>query len=118
MATVLWAGSGAAISGRSAAELHGLLDPASGPIEVIGTVNRSSGPGIVHHRRPLKASEIALVDNIPVLGVPRTLLDLCNSIGRSSCEIALNATLRDGVVEIDELRTFAAKASKRRLGGG
>ncbi|MGH2774397.1 MAG: hypothetical protein ACRDJT_03040 [Actinomycetota bacterium] len=45
MATVLWAGPGAVVSGRTSAELHGLLDPSAGRIEVIGPVNRTPRPG-------------------------------------------------------------------------
>lgn len=71
MATVLWAGTRSVISGRTSAELHGLLDPAAGPIEVIGPVNRTPRPGVVHHRIPLENSEMSLVDNVPVLSAQR-----------------------------------------------
>ncbi|CAN5741659.1 type IV toxin-antitoxin system AbiEi family antitoxin domain-containing protein [soil metagenome] len=117
MATVLWAGPGAATSGRTSAELHGLLDPAAGAIEVIGPVNRTPRPGIVHHRMPLGASEVTLIDNIPVLSASRTLLDLCGSIEPVTCEIALDAALREGLVDIDELRILVEMASRRRLRG-
>jgi very-short-patch-repair endonuclease len=117
MATALWAGSGAAISGRTAAELHELLDPAAGPIEVFGPVNRTPRPGIVHRRRPLETFEMCLVDNIPTLSVTRTLLDLCESIDESTCEIALDAALREGLVDFDSLKDLVQMASRRRLGG-
>lgn len=117
MATALWAGPGAVIAGRTAAELHGLLDPKARAIEVIGPVNRTPRPGIKHHRRPLHPSEMSFVDNIPVLTVPRTLLDLCDSVERSTSEIALDAALRKGMLEIDVLRRFLFEASRRRLGG-
>lgn len=118
MATVLWAGPGAVASGRTSAELHGLLDHIAGPIEVTGPVNRTPRPGILHHRRTIDDSEIVHVSNIPVLRVAPTLLELCGSLDDvATCEIALDAALREGLVEVDELRAFLAMASKRRLGG-
>ena len=117
MATVLWAGRGAAISGRTSAELHGLIDPASRAIEVTGPVNRTPRPGIVHRRRVLAASELSSVDNIPVVGVFRTLLDLCESDENPVCEIALDAALREGSIDLDDLRALLEVATKRRLAG-
>lgn len=117
MATVLWAGPGAVVSGRTSAELHGLLDPAAGAIEVIGPVNRTPRPGILHNRRPLDKSEMTVVYNIPALSVTRTLLDLCDSIESSAREIALDAAMREGFVDMHELRAFLRMASRRRLGG-
>ena len=117
MATVLWAGPGAAISGRTSAELHGLIDPASGPIEVTGPANRTPRPGIVHRRRPFEGFETCLVDNIPVLNVARTILDLCESIDVSTCEVALDAALRLGSVDMDALDALVLMASRRRLRG-
>lgn len=117
MATVLWAGPGAVASGRTSAELHGLLDHIAGPIEVTGPVNRTPRPGILHHRRTIDDSEIVDVDNIPALCVAPTLLELCASLDVATCEIALDAALREGLVEMDELRALLAVASKRRLRG-
>ena len=117
MATVLWAGSGAAISGRSAAEQHGLLELVAGPIEVTGPANRAPRPGIVHRRRPLESFETCRVDNIPTLNVARTILDLCASIDVSTCEVALDAALREGSVDMDALDALVLMASRRRLGG-
>ena len=117
MATALWAGPSSALSGRTSAELHGLIDPASGPIEVTGTVNRTPRPGIVHRRRVLASSERSSVDNIPVVSVARTLLDLCESDEFPVCEIALDAALREGLIDIDDLRTLLGAATKRRLAG-
>ncbi|MGH2774396.1 MAG: endonuclease domain-containing protein [Actinomycetota bacterium] len=60
---------------------------------------------------------MTLVDNIPALSVERTLLDMCESIETSTCEIALDAALREGLAKIDELRALVRMASRRRLGG-
>lgn len=117
MATVLWAGPGAVASGRTSAELHGLLDHIAGPIEVTGPVNRTPRPGVLHHRRTIDGSEMCLVNNIPVLRAAQTLLELCGSLDVGTCEIALDAALRDGLVEVDELLALAEMASVRRLGG-
>ncbi|MGH2699348.1 MAG: hypothetical protein ACRDJL_09145 [Actinomycetota bacterium] len=72
MATMLWAGPFAAISGRTSAELHDLLEPMAGPIDVTGPVSRTRFPGIVLHKRKLKRSEVVHVDNIPVIGAAHT----------------------------------------------
>lgn len=117
MATVLWAGSGAVVAGRTSAELHGLLHLAAGQIEVIGPVNRTPRPGILHRRRPIDRSEMTVVDNIPAPTVGRTLLDMCESVETPTCEIALDAALREGFADIDELRALVNVASRRRLGG-
>lgn len=117
MATVLWAGPGAVASGRTSAELHGLLDHVAGPIEVTGPVNRSPRPGILHHRRTIDASEMVEVDNIPTLCVASTLLELCGSLDVATCEIALDAALRENLVDLDELYALLTVASKRRLRG-
>ena len=117
MATVLWAGAGAAISGRTAAELHGLLEVVAGPIEVTGPANRTPRPGIVHRRRPLECFETCLVENIPALNVARTILDLCESIDLSTCEVALDAALREGSVDMEALDALVLMASRRRLRG-
>jgi len=117
MATVLWAGPGAVASGRTSAELHGLLDHVAGPIEVTGPVNRSPRPGILHHRRTIDASEMVEVDNIPTLCVASTLLELCGSLDVATCEIALDAALRENLVDLDELYALLTMASKRRLRG-
>ena len=71
----------------------------------------------MHRRRPLDGSEICLVDNIPALSVARTLLDLCECIEASTAEMALDAALRQGLVDIDTLNALLRIASDRRLGG-
>lgn len=117
MGTVLWAGSGAAIGGRTSAELHGLLAPIAGPIEVTSARNRRSRSGIVHTRRALEPSEVATVDNIPLVSVARTLLDLCAITDAETCEIAVDAALRDGRVLVEQLSDLVERASARRLAG-
>jgi very-short-patch-repair endonuclease len=116
MATVLWAGPAVA-SGRTSAELHGLLDHIAGPIEVTGPVNRTPRPGILHRRRTIEDSQKVDIDNIPALCVAHTLLELCGSLAVATCEIALDAALREGLVVMNELRAVLAVASKRRLRG-
>ena len=117
MGSVLWAGAGAAIGGRSSAELHGLLAPRAGPIEVTSLRNRRQRSGIVHTRRALEPSEVVVADNIPLISVARTLLDLCATREVETCEIAVDAALRDGRVLVEQLSKLVEHASTRRLAG-
>lgn len=117
MATVLWAGPSAAISGRTSAELLGFLEPVAGPIDVTGPMTRSRLPGIVFHRRRLVRSELSFVDNIPVVGAARTLLDVCGALDSADCEIALDAALRMRLVTLDELHDLLELASRSRIAG-
>lgn len=117
MAAVLWAGEGAAIAGRTSAELHGLLDPIAGPISVVGPVSRTSCPGIDLHKSKLFPLDRAVVDGIPVLTALRTLLDLAAADGQAICEIAMDAGLREGLVTIEGLRSLIERASTGRMRG-
>lgn len=117
MATVLWAGPCAAISGRTSAELHGFLEPVAGPIDVTGPVTRTRLPGIVFHKRTLERSELTHIDNIPVIGAARTLLDLCGVLDSADCEIALDAALRMQLVTHEKLRELVELGSRSRLAG-
>ncbi len=117
MGTVLWAGVGAAIGGRTSAELHGLLVPMAGPIEVTSPRNHRSRSGIVHTRRALEPPDVIGVDNIPLVSVARTLLDLCATRELETCEIAVDAALRNGRVLVEQLSDLVGRASTRRLAG-
>lgn len=70
----------AAASHLSAAALHDIADPPSGPIHVTSTQPRRPRSGIVIHRPRLPAEEIEIVHGIPTTTVARTLLDLSGRI--------------------------------------
>jgi very-short-patch-repair endonuclease len=79
IAAVKACGDGAALSHRSAGELWGLLEPASGPVHVTvpGRAGRRRRPGIrVHRSRTLHPGTTRLRDRIPVTTPTRTILDL------------------------------------------
>jgi very-short-patch-repair endonuclease len=79
LAAVLACGRGAVLSHGSAAALW-LLAPPSGPGDgsvhvTLPAAARVRRPGIIVHRHPLDADEVAVRDGVPVTGVARTLLD-------------------------------------------
>lgn len=76
MAAVLFCGSEAVLSHRSAAALWGIRDPSSRAIEVtVPAKSRSSG-GIQRHFALLPGDEATVERGIPVTTVPRTIFDL------------------------------------------
>jgi very-short-patch-repair endonuclease len=77
MAAVLAPGPGGVLSHRSAAQLWGLRDRGSGPIDVTLASKSHHVPGIKRHSsRRLPADEITVCEGIPVTSVPRTTFDL------------------------------------------
>ncbi len=88
MAAVLFAGPGAVLSHRSAAELWGVRNPSSGAIEVT-TPRKSRSSGSIHrHFAVLAPDEVTEHRGIPVTSVPRTLFDLA---GVSSADVVEHA---------------------------
>lgn len=90
MAAVLACGPGAALSHRSAGQLRGVLSRLRTIVEVTRPLRFRARAGIVAHRSPLPADEIAVVSGIPVTSVSRTLLDLAAVLTKSQLERALN----------------------------
>jgi hypothetical protein len=79
LAAVLAVGPGALLSHHSAGWLWGLWTGSPKPIHVTSTVSRHHPPrkGLIRHRaRNLAEDDRALIDEIPVTSVARTLLDL------------------------------------------
>jgi very-short-patch-repair endonuclease len=103
MAAVLSCGPHAALSHGSAAALWGILPVAAGEIHVSVPTDRRR-PGIVVHRRPLPATELARRRNIPVTGPVRTLIDLAADLDRDDLEHAINAADKLGLVSPERLR--------------
>lgn len=83
MAAVLAGGAGAVLSHRAAAYKLGLVrGPAPRPEITVPTVSHRRRPGIVIHRvAALHRADVALLDNIPITIVPRTLIDIAPSTG-------------------------------------
>jgi predicted transcriptional regulator of viral defense system/very-short-patch-repair endonuclease len=76
IATVLFAGSGAVLSHRSAAALWGIRGTSSGAIEVTTPRKSRSRGGLRRHFATLPADEVTIERGIPVTTVPRTIFDL------------------------------------------
>ena len=76
MAAVLACGRGAALSGRSAGYLHGLLPGAPPPPEVTARAERRVDGIVTRRCRNLDRQDVTVVRCIRVTTVPRTLVDL------------------------------------------
>jgi very-short-patch-repair endonuclease/predicted transcriptional regulator of viral defense system len=109
IAAVLACGPGALLSYRSAAELWGLFRSATSKIDVTVPGRRGQGkPGIVVHRpRMLRPDDCAMLENIPVTSLARTLLDFAAGAQRRQVERA--------VEEAERLRLFDLRAVERVL---
>ena len=92
MAAVLAAGTGGALSHRSAASLLGLRPGSSRKIDVIvPTRVQRKRPGLdIHRSVTLTPADVATVENIPCTTVSRTLLDLADAVSRRSLERAFD----------------------------
>lgn len=92
LAAVFACGPSAALSHRSAADLHGLRKTSRRAIDVIvpgRTARRHDGIDL-HRSTTLTAADITIVDNIPVTTVARTALDLAAVVARRAVERALD----------------------------
>ena len=76
LAAVFAAGDGAVLSGLAAAHLHGLLKGMPPMAEVAAPTQRRIEGVKVHRCRSLTAEEVVRVRGIPVMSVPRTLVDI------------------------------------------
>jgi len=76
MAAVLFCGSNAVLSHRSAAALWGVRPSSSRAIEVTAPSKSRSRSGVQRHFAVLPADEVTERDGIPVTIAPRTILDL------------------------------------------
>jgi hypothetical protein len=76
MAAVLFCGTEAALSHRSAAALWGIRGASAGAIDVTSPAKTRSREGIRRHFAVLPADEVTERDGIPVTTVPRTLFDM------------------------------------------
>jgi hypothetical protein len=104
VAAVLACGDGAALSYRSAADLHGLRHTDRPAIEV--TVTQTYGRRIrgiqVHRSRTLTPDDVTEVAGILCTTVARTLLDLAAVVGRRPLERAVEQA------EVQEVLDYAA----------
>lgn len=115
LAAVLWAGSGAALSHRDAAALHGLRPCNRSRIEITTKRRpRAVRPGIeVHHSAILGARDVTTVEGIPVTTVERTLVDLANVVPHDHLAKALREAEHLRVVDVRDLRAVLHRTRTR-----
>jgi very-short-patch-repair endonuclease len=107
LAAVYACGPQALASHRAAGGLWRFLRPAQ-PIEVTAARSRTARAGIVVHRsRRLHEEDRAIVDNVPVTSVARTLVDLA--------DVLPERRLADAVHESEVQRVFDLTAIERVL---
>jgi hypothetical protein len=112
VAAWLWSGRAAALTGLSAAALHGVrwIDPQL-PAEVY---RRNGKPvdGIVIHRDELRDDEIGMIAGIPVTTPARTALDLGRRKGLTSALIRVDALAN----RTDVMRADVERLARRHPG--
>ena len=99
----------AAISGRSAARLHGAdLGGADAPVEV--TLDRDVRPraGIAVRRSELQASDIVVLNGLRVSSAVRTAFDLARQLDLDEAVAAVDALLTLGRVTIADVAGYAS----------
>ena len=110
---------GTALSGRTAAALHGLWVPAGADVDVTVPASAAgpeltTGPrrrGVRTHRRALSAAEVQVVGGLPVTTAARTWYDLAGELPIGDLVAAGDSALRAGLVGAAEL---AAGLQRRR----
>jgi hypothetical protein len=109
LAAVMVCGPTAALSHRSAADLHGLRGTDRAPIDIIvpgRTAHRHDGIDL-HRSTTLTAADITIVGAIPVTTVARTALDLAAVVRRRGVERALD--------QAEALEVFDLRALREQL---
>lgn len=101
MAAVLACGSGAVLSHRSAAHLHGLRRTGRANIDVTtpGTVTRKHEGIDIHTSTTLTPADVTTVDGIPCTTVARTALDLGDVVSTREVERALEQGERMEIID-------------------
>jgi hypothetical protein len=109
LAAVLACGPGAALSHRSAADLHGLRKTDRAPIDVTvpGSGWRRHQGIDIHRSTTLTAADITIVEAIPVTTAARTALDLAAVVRHRAVERALD--------QAEVLEVFDLNALKDQL---
>ncbi len=116
LAAVLACGPTAVLSHASAAALWGLAGSRRGPVDVIvpSGRGRSGHAGIFMHAGRPRATERGLVDAIPVTTVPRTLLDLAETVDQEALRRAFEEADRLRLLEMRPLEALCEMSRGRR----
>jgi very-short-patch-repair endonuclease len=116
MAATLACGPHAILSHGSAAALWGIGSEQKGLIEItLRVFSARKRPGIRTYRRPgLQERDVALLSNIPVTGIVRTLVDLATQLSSVRLERAINEADRLGLIDPESLRGELEGYSRQR----
>jgi very-short-patch-repair endonuclease len=115
MAAVLAVGSGAVLSHREAAALHGFRPSNRSRVDVTTRAERRGGRGIeVHHARSLDAADVTTVAGIPVTTVARTLVDLADVVPLDHLAKALNEAERHQLFDLKAIEAARTRTRGRR----
>ncbi len=110
LAAVLACGPNALLSHLSAAWLLGISNGSAAPLHVTGPVRRRPRlPVRIHHSQILEPADCAIVDNIPVTALPRTLLDVAATAPRRLERLLDQAEQRD-LFDLRALNSLLARA--------
>jgi very-short-patch-repair endonuclease len=116
MAAVLACGSGAVLSHRSAAFLHGILDDRRDRVDVIAPNRRGRAPkGIAAHRDgTLTPTDRVMIDGIPCTSLGRTLLDIAGTQSPSTLRYAVTQAEVEEVFDLAEVVELLKRSRGRR----
>lgn len=108
-AALLACGRGAALSHRTAGQLWGVCAGDRVPVHVtVGPDARRRHPGLVTHRRALRASDVAARRGLAVTDPALTLVDLAATLPRRAVERAVNEADKLDLVDPEALRSTLA----------
>lgn len=114
MAAVLSCGEGALLSHHSAAWLWGISAWLAQPVEVTAPVPRHTRPELrVHSAKTLRPEDMASEQGIPVISVPRTLLDLAAE-SEHNLRWALPRAKRLNLLDLIEVDAMLARSKGQR----
>jgi very-short-patch-repair endonuclease len=116
MAAVLAAGTGAVLSHRDAAALHGLRPPGNHRRTHVTTPARArSTPKLQLHRTIVldRRRDVATVAGIPTTSVARTLVDLAGVVPREHLAKALEEAERQRTLDVSAIKDALRRTSGR-----
>lgn len=111
---VLWGGGGAVVSGRSAGALWGFPGLERGRVEISLERGRRARAGIVVRRVLLDASDVTVLDGLPITTAARTLADIAGSVDARTFDASFHHCLHSRLTDLPTLRDI----SHRRCGPG
>lgn len=109
------AADGVVIASSSAAMLHGIGDLWANRHEfVVPRRRQTQRAGIRYRQRDLDASDVAIVEGLPVMSLERTLADLLDDVGDMSLVAdALSAAVAKRTLDLDRLKDLLAPLADR-----